>query len=262
MNLNEAIKTLKTAGYLIERLTAKYVDLENLLQHIVYDYGINPKYMDAFIDPNGGGEDYSIYIKQETVSNDPSEGPIINGALYNITCPSINITDKEFESILNKNSYHLRHRGWVNPKTGICTYEIEKINTDIIYHDENDLFCHLSEAGPEKILKSGLRCRAGNDKNTQWQKSVDWYGKRIYLTKLTPKYENRLKRMEAEAFAILNSDDSTDTENLVNLHKYTIRLPKTFPLHKDPEYANGRYYTMQNIPPQFIEYDRQVLMEK
>lgn len=72
-----------------------------------------------------------------------------------------------------------------------------------------------------------------------------------------------LQKEEDAAFQRLDSEDEDehiDEESAVTLYRYTITLPKTFPLHQDPEYGKGRFYTTQNIPPQFIKYEREYTM--
>lgn len=263
MKLDEAKQVLQNNGYIVEKLSPKYTDLEFLFQKTLYDYGVKPKYIDAFESKDGGGEDYSIYISNRIPSQGNDEGMINSCALYTIKCAAIDISDEELEKLLQVNSYHLRSSGYVDRKTGFTTYTVEKINTDTIYPKEGEKFCHLSEAGPDKILKTGLRCRASDHKNTEWKKDVNWYGGRIYLTKITPKTDQYLQREEEAAWSRLDSEDEDehiDEDEVANLYRYTITLPKTFPLHQDPEYGQGRFYTTQNIPPQFIKYEREYTM--
>jgi hypothetical protein len=142
------------------------------------------------------------------------------------------------------------------------TAAIEAINTDVIYPQEGEVFSHMSEASPDKILKTGLRCRGSSHKNTQWKKFENWYGDRIYLTKITPGFERRLNQLAGEAeqakeeWYEQENPDPADKPDVKKLYCYEIRLPKTFPLHQDPEYGKNRYYVNQNIPPKFIKYAR------
>ena len=259
MKLDEAKQVLQNNGYIVEKLSPKYTDLEFLFQKTLYDYGVKPKYIDAFESQDGGAEDYGIYISNRRTSQGNDEFMIQSCALYTVECAVINISDEELQNLLHLNSYHLRSVGYVDPRTGFTTYTVEKINTDTIYPNEGEKFCHLSEAEPDKILKTGLRCRESNHKNTKWKKDINWYGGRIYLTKITPKTDMYLQKEEDAAFQRLDSEDEDehiDEESAVTLYRYTITLPKTFPLHQDPEYGKGRFYTTQNIPPQFIKYER------
>jgi hypothetical protein len=257
MNLNEALQILKNNNYLVETLNPKYTDLWNVFRELNLEYGMKEEYLDAW--ENNVGELY-IDISNITDSKDFSEGEIESCALYTVTTQVLDATDEQIEKFLNKHSYHLRRTGLVNKETAEVTYYVEAINTETVYPKTNEKFSHLSETGPEMILKTGLRCRSAKHKNTKFKKYENWYGERIYLTKITPGFERRLDQLAGEAeqakeeWYNQENPDPTNEPDIKKLYCYEIKLPNTFPLHQDPEYGKNRYYVNQNIPPEFIKY--------
>lgn len=257
MNLKEALKLLKNNNYLIETLSPKYTDLWKVFRQLNLEYGMKPEYVDTW---EKNVSELYIDIFNVTDSKDTSEGEIESCALYSVTTQVLDATDEQIEEFLNKHSYHLRFAGPINKKTAEITYYVEAINTDVIYPQEGEVFSHMSEASPDKILKTGLRCRGSSHKNTQWKKFENWYGDRIYLTKITPGFERRLDQLAAEAeqakeeWYDQENPDPIDEPDVKKLYCYEIKLPKTFPLHQDPEYGKNRYYVNQNISPKFIKY--------
>lgn len=257
MNLKEALRLLKNNDYLVESLSPKYINLEYIFELLNREFGIKDEFIDAWEENEG-----YIYIDVSNItdSKDYKEGQIESCALYSVRTPVLNATNEEIEKFLNKYSYHLRWASSPDKKTAAVTYYVEAINTDVIYPQEGEVFSHMSEASPDKILKTGLRCRGSGHKNTQWKKFENWYGDRIYLTKITPGFERRLNQLAGEAeqakeeWYEQENPDPIDKPDVKKLYCYEIKLPKTFPLHQDPEYGKNRYYINQNIPPKFIKY--------
>ena len=257
MNLKEALSVLRNNNYLVETLSPKYTDLWEVFRQLNLKYGMKPEYIDTW---EKNVSELYIDISNVTDSKDNNEGEIESCALYSVTTQVLDATNEQIEEFLNKHSYHLRFAGTLNKKTAEITYYVEAINTDVIYPQEGEVFSHMSEASPDKILKTGLRCRGSKHKNTQWKKFENWYGDRIYLTKITPGFERRLEQLASEAEQAKDewyeqeNPDPTDEPDVKKLYCYEIRHPKTFPLHQDPEYGKNRYYVNQNIPSKFIKY--------
>ena len=255
MKIDEALHILNQNGYLTER-TIQLSDgqIEDLFRSFVYDYGIKPKYIEAF---EKSGEDYDVYVNHSIPSKSNLEFMITPEDLMNVDCPVIDISDEELEKLLLPQGLHLRVSGYPDSKNGRCKYYIESINTKIIYPKPGDVFCHFSEAEPEKILKTGLRCRGDNTKGREIEKSENWYGKRIYLTKLSKSFLNYVY-----TYLVPSESDEDNNVDCARMFRYTIKLPTTFPLHKDPEYGKDRYYTYQNIPAKFIKFEEAMPIKK
>lgn len=232
MNLTDAKLLLEKHGYILtEFLNKSNISLYSIFSNIGIKFG--EKFEEI---------DYGIYHDYTSPEGDEFKSDDLIEVYYN----TINATNDQLNDEFHKYGYHLRSVN-KNPDGG-SIYHIERINNDIIYANPTTTYLHISEAPPKIIEKTGLRCK---NKSSKFDKGMNVYGKRIYLSIPSARQLNNIYSAIQE-FDEYQVDHNINEDDLI--YYYLIKLPKTFPLHKDPEYPKDKFYTYQSIPSKYISY--------
>lgn len=146
-----------------------------------------------------------------------------------------NNTITDFEDFIEKYGYQLRDcytdRLIIQPIYSIKTKQVFRY------------YAHSSSAGPEIILRTGLRCKANNTREN-----------RIYLCELeNPLIPSKDLKEKLLVINYLKERNYIKYDDYDDRYSYQIELPANYPIYIDPEFDDPAgddraIYIINNIP--------------
>ena len=231
MNLNEAIKTLKTAGYLVEFLQVidPKIVIKAIAKEIEKSTGQKCTYETDYHSDDYDEDVSYIVICVGLFKNDELKEELLENILNSI--------GEKFNFNCN---YSVLDASAAKIAVSIASLSPEAKPNKYKHAVSNRLFIHNSPVKPEVITRTGLRCKASK-----------YYGEaRLYLMSLegeTPEQLSKtIKNMplpEADGFYPYGEN------------KYLVVLPKQVKVRHDREDPSGEWcFIVENVPPQNLMY--------